>query len=55
MLRYTKFNFFPRFVLLQIYNVFGICRFGAKIVNTMTWRMTFLTWTKPGDNLEFYD
>ncbi len=29
--------------------------FGAKIVCTITWRMTFWTWTKPGDNLEFYD
>ncbi len=26
--------------------------FGGKIVHTITWRMTFLTWTKPGDNLE---
>ncbi len=29
--------------------------FGAKVIHTITWRMNFLTWTKPGDNLEFYD
>ncbi len=28
--------------------------FGAKIVCVKTWRMSFLTWTKPGQNLEFY-
>ncbi len=28
--------------------------FGAKIVHTKTWRMSILTWTKSGENLEFY-
>ncbi len=28
--------------------------FGAKMVRNITWRMAFLTWTKPGDNLEFF-
>ncbi len=28
--------------------------FGTKIVRNITWRMAFLTWTKPGDNLELF-
>ncbi len=32
-----------------------VSAFWCQIVHTITWRMTFLTWTKPGDNLEFYD
>ncbi len=27
---------------------------GGKIDSTITWRMAFLTWTKPGDNLKCY-
>ncbi len=28
--------------------------FGVKIVHIQIWRMAFLTWTGPGDNLNFY-
>ncbi len=28
--------------------------FDVNIVHTKNWRMDILTWTKPGDNLEFY-
>ncbi len=60
MLRYTKFqyyietNFFT-FCTPAILERLGCLPFGAKIVHTITWRMTFLTWTKAGHNLEFYD
>ncbi len=59
-LRYTKFHYY----IETIFSMFCIpvnlerlwhLPFGGKIVHTITWRMTFLTWTKPGDNLEFYD
>ncbi len=29
--------------------------FSAKIAHTKIWRMAILTWTKPGNNLEFVE
>ncbi len=60
MLRYTKFQYH----IETMFSIFCTCAnleqlwclpFGAKIVHIITWRMTFLTWTKPGDNMGFYD
>ncbi len=44
-------NFFQ--VLCSCY--FRMTPFGAKSVHTITWKMTFLTLTNPGDNLEYYE
>ncbi len=60
MLRYTKFQYyietiFSMFCTYANLEYLWCLPFGAKIVYTITWRMTFLTLTKPGDNLEFYD
>ncbi len=59
MLRYTTFQYyietiFSTFCTPAILEHLWYLPFGAKIVHTITWRMTFLIWTKPGDNLEFY-
>ncbi len=60
MLRYTKFQYyietmFSTFCTPANLEYLWCLPFGAKIVHTITWRMTFLTWTKHEDNLEFYD
>ncbi len=59
MLRYTSFqyyietNFFKFFTPVILEHLWRL-PFSAKIICNLTWRMAFLTWTKPGDNLEFY-
>ncbi len=60
MLRYTKFQYYIETIFTKFWTAANLeCSwclpFGGKIVCTITWRMTFWTWTKPGDNLEFYD
>ncbi len=60
MLRYTKFQYYIEAIFSTFCTPVNLeclwcLPFGAKIVDTITWRMTFLTMTKPADNLEFYD
>ncbi len=60
MLRYTKFQYYiekknSTFCTPAILERLWCLPFGAKIGRTITWRMTFLTWTKTGHNLEFND
>ncbi len=57
MIRYTTFQYyiekiFSRFCTHVILECLWHLPFGAKIVNNKTWRMEFVTWTNPGDNLE---
>ncbi len=59
MLRYTTFQYYIETIFSKFctpVNLEHLWRlpFGAKIVCNITWRMAFLTWTKPGDNLEFF-
>ncbi len=59
MLRYTAFQYYietisSRFCTPVILEHLWHLPFDAKIVCNITWRMAFLTWTKPGDNLEFF-
>ncbi len=60
MLRYKKFQYYIETIFSMFCSRANLehlwcLPFGAKILHTITWRMTFLTWTKPRDNLEFYD
>ncbi len=57
MFRYTTFQYyieiiFSKFCTPAILEHLWRLSFGAKIVRNITWKMAFLTWTKPGDNLE---
>ncbi len=59
MLRYRTFSFyiktiFSKFCVPTILECLSHQPFGATIVLTKTWRMAILTWTKPGDILQFY-
>ncbi len=59
MLRYTTFqcyikSIFSKFCSPAILECPWRLPFRAKIACTKTWRMAILTWTKPGNNLEFY-
>ncbi len=59
MLRYTTFqyyieNFFSKFCTPVILEHLWCLPFGAKIIRNITWRMAFLNWAKPGDNLDFF-
>ncbi len=63
MLRYTTFQYFQYYIETKFSKFFTPVilehlwhhlRFGAKSVHNITWRMAFLTWTKPGDNLECF-
>ncbi len=54
MLRYTTFQYYIEFFTPVILGHLWHLPFGAKIVLNITWKMAFLTWTKPGDNLEFF-
>ncbi len=47
-------TFFAKFHAPVILEHLERLPFGGKIVHTKTWRMAILTWTKPGDNMEFY-
>ncbi len=53
ILRYTTFQYyiqaiFSKFCTPAILKHLWCLPFGANIVLTITWRMAFLTWTKPG-------
>ncbi len=59
MLRYTKFQYYIETIFSTFCTPVNLeclwyLPFGAKIVHTITWRMTFLTWTKRGDNLKCF-
>ncbi len=60
MLRYAKLQYyiqtnFSTFCAPANLECLWCLPFGAKIVYTITWPISYLTWTKAEDNLEFYD
>ncbi len=59
MLRCTTFQYyipaiFLKFCTPAILEHLWCLPFGTTIIRNITWRMVFLTWIKPGHNLEFY-
>ncbi len=59
MLRNTTFQYYimtnvSKFFTPVILEHLWRLHFSAKIVCNITWKMAFLTWTKPGDNLEIF-